>query len=460
MYLDYSQLFIYFNSQFIFHNQTPFMKMKHLKVLMLFGLMLSIFACQDQFQSIEHNAISSDPLDWEISNIPSGTKIPNQYIVVFNDNTRRVIGTRSVGLPYPEKLEVVQEVSHEILREAGVQYLSMERTYAEAVSGFVLQAEAGEIEKLRKHPAISYIEQDEIITLAPPCGTPRGGPCPPPDDGGGGGGGDDGGGGGGGCSTNTQTTPYGIARVKGGKTYTGNARAWIIDTGIQLNHEDLNVSTNGGFTAFSSGPDANFDDKNGHGTHVAGTVAAIDNCVGVIGVAAGATVVPVKVLDRRGSGTISGVIAGVDHVAATAKSGDVANMSLGGGANTSLDDAVKNLGNKGVRVAIAAGNSSAHAGNYSPARATGTNLYTISAMNSSDNWASFSNFGNPPIRYCQPGVSVNSTWINNGYRSISGTSMAAPHMAGLLLLGNIVNNGTVSGDPDGNPDPIAVYGGN
>ncbi|HMQ08844.1 MAG TPA: protease inhibitor I9 family protein, partial [Saprospiraceae bacterium] len=161
------------------------MKMKHLKVFMLFGLMLSIFACQDQFQSIELNSLPSDPLDWEISNIPSGTKIPNQYIVVFNDNTRRVIGTRSVGLPYPEKLEVVQEASHEVLREAGVQYLSMERTYAEAVSGFVLKAEAGEIEKLRKHPAISYIEQDEIITLAPPCGTPRGGPCPPPDDGGG-----------------------------------------------------------------------------------------------------------------------------------------------------------------------------------------------------------------------------------------------------------------------------------
>ncbi len=113
-----------------------------------------------------------------------------------------------------------------------------------------------------------------------------------------------------------------------------------------------------------------------------------------------------------------------------------------------------------MSIAIAAGNSSTDANNSSPARVTGTNLYTISAMNSSDHWASFSNFGNPPSRYCQPGVSVNSTWIKNGYPSISGTSMAAPHMAGLLLLGNIQTDGTVNGDPDGIPDPIAVYGGN
>lgn len=429
--------------------------MNQLKVLFVMALFVGMYSCQDTYQSNEQT-IPTDLLEWDITNVPSGTVIPNQYIVVFNDNTRRVIGSRSIGLEYDEKLEVVSEVSHEILRDAQVVNATIERTYAEAINGFVIQAASGEIEKLRNHPSVQYIEVDKIIALAPPCGTPKGGPCPPDD-----GGGDDGGGGGGGdCSSSTQTTPYGIARVNGGKTYTGTARAWIIDTGIQLNHEDLNVSTSGAFTAFSSGPDANFEDKNGHGTHVAGTVAAIDNCVGVIGVAAGATVVPVKVLDRRGSGTISGVVAGVDHVAANANSGDVANLSLGGGANTTLDNAVKNLGSNGVRVAIAAGNSSADANNYSPARATGTNLYAISAMDSNDNWASFSNYGNPPIRYCQPGVSVNSTWINNGYRSISGTSMAAPHMAGLLLLGNIVTSGTVNGDPDGNPDPIAAYGGN
>ncbi len=123
------------------------------------------------------------------------------------------------------------------------------------ISGFVIQATSGEIKKLRNHSSVQYIEVDKIIALAPPCGTPKGGPCPDPgsdpdpepDPGDG-------------CSSSTQTTPYGIARVNGGKNYTGSARAWIIDTGIQLNHEDLNVSTNGAFTAFSIGQDANYQD--------------------------------------------------------------------------------------------------------------------------------------------------------------------------------------------------------
>jgi subtilisin family serine protease len=107
-----------------------------------------------------------------------------------------------------------------------------------------------------------------------------------------------------------------------------------------LTHPDLNVDASRGFSAFSSGKDTGFDHGNGHGTHVAGTVAALNNSIGVIGVAAGAKVVPVKVLGARGSGSNSGVIAGVDHVAQYGQVGDAANMSLGGGVSTALDQAV------------------------------------------------------------------------------------------------------------------------
>ena len=177
----------------------------------------------------------------------------------------------------------------------------------------------------------------------------------------------------------------------------------------------------------------------------------------VIGVAAGAEVVPVKVLDRRGSGAYSGILEGVDYVASTANPGDSANLSLGGGAYTPIDEAVQALGEAGVFVAMAAGNESDDANNHSPARANGPNLYTVSAMDSSDVFAYFSNYGNPPVDYCAPGVSVYSTYKGGAYATMSGTSMASPHVCGLLLLtgGNLKTDGYVIGDPDGNPDPIA-----
>lgn len=194
------------------------------------------------------------------------------------------------------------------------------------------------------------------------------------------------------------------------------------------------------------------------GTHVAGTIAAINNDEGVIGVAAGASVVAVKVLDRRGYGSYSGVMAGVDHVATYGEPGDVANMSLGGPPSDALDNAVITAAQQGIIFTLAAGNESDHANNHSPARANGGNIYTISAMQEGDTWAYFSNYGNPPVDYCAPGVGIRSTWKGGGYNTISGTSMAAPHAAGiLLLLGGARSDGYVDGDPDGNPDPIMVH---
>ncbi|WP_029038440.1 S8 family peptidase [Salinimicrobium xinjiangense] len=367
--------------------------------------------------------------------------IPGQFIVVFKE-PGKMSGDHMLN-----KLQV-QEKSENVFKSKGVSGVEIISVYSAALSGVAVKMSKADALKLSESKDVAYVEQDRIVALAPPCGTPNGGPCEDPGDG-------DGGGDGG---TSSQETPYGITRVNGGVTYTGSGVAWILDTGVDLDHEDLKVDASRGFNAFTSGRDGgSLDDGNGHGTHVAGTIAALDNSVGVIGVAAGATVVPVKVLDSRGSGSYSGVVAGVDHVAANGKSGDVANMSLGGPVSQALDDAVLRAAQAGIKFALAAGNDGADANNSSPARVNHANVVTISAINSSDTFASFSNWGNPPVDYAAPGVSIKSTWKGGGYNTISGTSMAAPHAAGIWLLGNISTSGYASGDPDGNPDPIAVH---
>ncbi|MDG1570965.1 S8 family serine peptidase [Robiginitalea sp. M366] len=361
--------------------------------------------------------------------------IPGQYVVTFEPGTLNSPKTSKGATAYKG---VLQTSKNQILSEFSKAALSaeaIEAVYAYSVEGFSGRLTDEQLVTLSNDPRVKSIEQDYLIILAPPPGK---GP------------------GGGGGGTATEEIPYGITRVGGGQTYTGTGKAYILDTGIDLDHEDLNVDAGAGFNAFTSGKDGrDLDDGNGHGTHVAGTVAAIDNEVGVVGVAAGATVVPVKVLGARGSGSYSGVISGVDFVGASAGNGDVANMSLGGPISTALDAAVEAAAQGGVKFALAAGNESDDANNHSPARANGNNIYTVSAMDSNDNFASFSNYGNPPVDYCAPGVAIKSTWKDGGYNTISGTSMASPHVCGLLLWGNIQTSGTVNGDPDGNADPIA-----
>lgn len=167
----------------------------------------------------------------------------------------------------------------------------------------------------------------------------------------------------------------------------------------------------------------------------------------------------VRVLDRRGSGSTSGVIAGINYVATYGQPGDVANMSLGGGVSQSLDQAVVDAAAGGVRFALAAGNEGDDANNHSPARANGPNVFTISAIDINDTLASWSNYGNPPVDFAEPGVSIKSTWTGSGYNTISGTSMATPHFAGILLwhtTGSVPTDGRINGDRDGNPDYVGV----
>jgi len=347
-------------------------------------------------------------------------KIENQYVCVFNP------GLVGKG-----------QVKAEANRSARAAGANVKFTYERTIRGFAVNAAPQAVAKMQaNNPRIAYCEQDQVYSVSAP--PPGKGP---------GGGGDDGG------SQPSESTPWGVTRVGGGQTG-ATGRALVIDSGVDLDHPDLNVDVS---LAANFTRDQNADDGNGHGTHVAGTIAAIKgNGIGVVGVAPGVTVVGIKVLDRRGSGSTSGVIAGIEYAASIANSDDVANMSLGGGFSQALNDAVIAAAQGGLEFALAAGNESTSATTKSPASANHPNIYTISSFAQGDNWSSFSNYGNPPVDYAQPGSSILSTYKGGGYATLSGTSMASPHMAGLLLLGTPRSGGTVNGDPDGNSDTIGI----
>jgi subtilisin family serine protease len=397
-------------------------KLNVTKIYISLVIVILSFSCQDNLES------PSQLEEVEATMFQGGQVIPGQFIVVLNNEA---LNLRKSNVSYEVSKSELREKIVSLLNKYKISETQLNSVYVSAIEGFSIKLDAEQLSVLRKDEIISFIEEDKTASIAQG-NKPKNG----------------------GGSTSGQEIPYGISRVGGPVNYTGSNVAWVLDTGIDLTHPDLNVNTTRGYSVFKSGRDANLNDGNGHGTHVAGTIAAINNNIGVVGVAAGAQVIPIKVLDSRGSGSISGVIEGVDFVAANGITGDVANMSLGGGVSSALDNAVINASSKGIIFVIAAGNSSIDANNSSPARVNGPNIFTISAMDSRDVFASFSNFGNPPIDYCAPGVSIRSTWRSGSYNTISGTSMAAPHAAGVLLLGAPKSSGTVKNDPDGNPDPI------
>lgn len=391
-------------------------------LLILSVLALVVYSCSRE-ELLTNEVLEVEQDAAHVFTYQKSTVIDGQYIVIFKENTIFSPNRAVQKENYQEMKAYVADQAQKILQENRIAGKTILQTFAKTMQGIAVQLNDDELERLRLDNRVDYIEQDQTVSVQ------MGGPP--------------GGGGSGG-----QTTPWGITRVNGGVNGTG-LRAWVIDSGIDHDHPDLNVDVASGAN-FASGKSS--DDGNGHGTHVAGTIAAIDNSVGVIGVAAGAWVVPVRVLGNSGSGSTSGVIAGVDHVAANAGSNDVANMSLGGGVSTTLDNAVIAAAGSGgcnCPFTLAAGNESDNANNHSPARANGPNVYTIASMTSTDGFSSFSNFGQPPVDYIDPGSSILSTYKGGGYATASGTSMAAPHAAGVLLLGNISNGGSVSG-PGGN----------
>lgn len=405
------------------------MKSKH--ILLLAGI--ALFAACDK--AIIEEPVISQPEDnlGDIITIPD-VEIEGHFIVTLNENFAQL---PLAGISdFDQRNAILKSEITAALSLSGLANVEIGATYNTVFLGFSAKLSSEEVNLLEALPIISLIEPDKKVFAIGK--VEKSG------------------------AAGAQQTPYGITRV--GSASATSKKAWIIDSGIDLDHPDLNVNTSKsrsflapGFLSFlfadnNSSP----NDEEGHGTHVAGTVAAKDNSIGVIGVAHGAELIAIRVLDANGSGATSGVIEGVDYVAANANAGDVANMSLGGGTSTSLDNAVKSAASKGIYFALAAGNDSRDANSSSPARANGPNIYTVSAMDANDRFASFSNFGSA-VDYCAPGVGTYSTYKNGSYATLSGTSMAAPHVAGLLLItqGNLSTDGVVINDPDGNPDPIA-----
>lgn len=203
------------------------------------------------------------------------------------------------------------------------------------------------------------------------------------------------------------------------------AAVYVVDTGIRASHEDFENRVLPGFSSITDGRGT--IDCNGHGTHVAGTIAG-----STYGIAKQANLVPVRVMDCDGVGSLSTVVAGLDWISRNVPAGSkaVVNLSIGGGISSTLDSMVDSLAGKGITVVSAAGNSAADACNYSPARAKGS--ITVAASAKNDSFASFSNFGSC-VDVIAPGAEITSTWISSDTSAaiLSGTSMAAPHVSGL-----------------------------
>ena len=279
----------------------------------------------------------------------------------------------------------------------------VKRDFGHALNGYAAALPAGALAEVRADPAVAYLEADAVVSTR----------------------------------TTQSSAPWGLDRIdqgglplNGSYTYTPTGtgvKAYIIDTGIRFSHAQFGGRAVSGYDAIDGG---SADDCNGHGTHVAGSVGA-----STYGVAKQVGLVGVRVLDCAGSGTTSGVIAGIDWVTADHAAGQpaVANMSLGGGASSSLDTAVQNSINDGVSYAVAAGNENADACLSSPARAA--NALTVASTTSSDARSSFSNYGTC-VDLFAPGSSITSAWYTSdtATNTISGTSMATPHVAGVAAL--------------------------
>ncbi len=376
---------------------------------------ISLFGCKTD-SSIDATSISTDCL--VKASTTNGVAIAGSYIVTYQ--------------PAQSLSSANARVTTEALAEHFLSAYKVANSQADVLAtgeqtSFLAHLTEGESEKLRQDPSVLLIEPDRIMAMCNCVDVATSSSL----------------------TWDIQQTGYGRGDLQTTKT------AWIIDTGIDLDHPDLNVDATRS-RSFVSGQ-TSADDQNGHGTHVAGIIGAKNNSIGITGIASGATLVALRVLDEDGEGRLSGIIQAVNYVTQNGKVGDVVNLSLGGeSTSTTLDQAILKAANAGILFAIAAGNDGKNADNYSPSRVTHANVFTVSAMDSKNQFASFSNFGSS-VDVCAYGVRIKSTYKDGTYATLSGTSMAAPHVAGLLFIrGNkLPTHGTVTGDTDGTPDPMA-----
>jgi len=400
---------------------------KLLFLLLLFAFAFSFIACSSSRQAPTSGTKGT-------SSVPAGT-VGARYIVVLNPGATAA-DVSALGASLSARPD---------------------QSYSHVFAGFAGVLSPGELKRLSADPRVAYVEPDLPVQAVAPGGNGKpGGGSPPP-----------------------QVIGWGVDRIDAEKNLgAGGAGVTVavIDTGIDLDHPDLTNAD--GSSAVIDG--ANFvrsgyppDDDNGHGSHVAGIVAARDNSIGYVGVAPKASLAAVKVLDRRGSGWLSWVIAGIDWVASKASTDNikVANMSLSArGDSQAMYDAIASATAAGVTFVVAASNEYTNANQYVPAKFD--NVVCVSALTPTNTFASYSNYG-AVVDLIAPGSSVPSLWKGGGYNTISGTSMASPHVAGSAALwfdsnsggfaeayaaltgsGEAAPLGGWSGDPDGIAEPL------
>lgn len=360
--------------------------------------------------------------------------IRGQYIVVLKENSTAApeAAYTTSHSSEDERLKAAHEirVMAEEARDRGAEVLNI---YQHALNGYVIRTPDNEnstlIAELRKDPRVALVEPDQRVHAF------------------------------------EQSIPLGVDRVDGDLNFalsgegTGtpvDADIAVLDTGIDLTHPDLNVYNEVSFVPGTSSA----DDDNGHGTHIAGIAAAKHNDIGVVGMAPGARLWAVKVLDSNGAGSISDIIAGIDYVTEHANEIDVVNLSFGCECSSlALDEAVNNAVTAGITFVVAAGNSNKDASMFSPAN--NPSVITVSAIADSDgkcgaigpstkygnddSFASFSNYGSV-VDIAAPGVGILSTYKGGEYAVLSGTSMASPHVAGAAALYSSQNHGSTPGE--------------
>jgi subtilisin family serine protease len=384
--------------------------MHPLRTFAVLGSVAALAACSADNSPVAPRAAEPTAVAPLISPADPGQAVDGSYVVVLNADAD----------------------AGEVAGRSGV---SPHFVYGKVLNGFAATLNRGQLEALRHDPKVAYVEQDQVYHVA----------------------------------TTQSPATWGLDRIdqrarplSNSYTYTRNGsgvRAYVIDTGIYTAHADFGGRASAVYDALGG----NGQDCNGHGTHVAGTIGG-----NTYGVAKGVSLRAVRVLDCSGSGATSGIISALNWVAANAQKPAVANMSLGGGFSSSMNTAATNLANSGVFLAVAAGNENQLACNVSPASASGT--LTVAASTSTDARATYSNYGSCVDVYA-PGSSITSDWNNGGTNTISGTSMASPHAAGVgalykanfgdaassTVVSWIINNSTanvITGNPSGTPNRL------
>jgi subtilisin len=363
------------------------------------GILSSILEKLPYSDTLSESLLSSSSPS-SLSEYESGDTIAGQYIIVLEKDSQDI-----------------REILIEISKKVNIEGSKVLQIYDNVINGFAIKVPNERIiQAFEQSRFVDYVEKDKVV------------------------------------KTFAQTLPKGVNRVDGDLSFTRsgngegtiNADIAILDSGIHTSHSDLNVYHQKTFVSGTS----TANDDNGHGSHVAGIAAAKDNSIGAVGIAPGAKLWAIKVLDKNGSGALSTVIKGIDYIRGYSNEIEVANLSLGCECKSSaFDTAINNAVNAGITFVVAAGNVGKDASTFSPAN--NPNVIAVSAIGDSDGkcggtgpgtgygqddgLASFSNYGSV-VDIAAPGTKIYSTYKGNSYATMSGTSMASPHVAGAAAL--------------------------